>query len=109
MLGYARAFEWMSSNRRLGADEALAWGLVSEVIPAEEFAPSVAEAAAKWAALPTLAVARTKQLFDHARSASLEQQLALEAELQQRAVASADFTEGVTAFMEKRPPRFTGA
>ena len=109
LLGYARAFEWMSSNRRLGADEALAWGLVSEVIPAEEFAPRVAEAAAKWAALPTLAVALTKQLFEHARSASLEQQLALEAELQQRAVASADFTEGVTAFMEKRPPSFTGA
>ena len=37
LLGFARAFEWMSSNRRLGADEALAWGLVSEVIPAESF------------------------------------------------------------------------
>ena len=53
LLGFARAFEWMSSNRRLGAEEALAWGLVSEVIPADDFEARVAEIAATWAALPT--------------------------------------------------------
>jgi 2-(1,2-epoxy-1,2-dihydrophenyl)acetyl-CoA isomerase len=108
-LGFARVFEWMSSNRRLDAEEALAWGLVSEVIPAEGFAARVAELAAAWAARPTLAIGMTKQLFEHAHTASLEEQLALEAELQQRAVESADFSEGVTAFLEKRPPDFTGA
>ena len=51
----------------------------------------------------------TKQLFEHAHTASLEEQLALEAELQQTAVGSADFAEGVGAFLEKRPPSFTGA
>ena len=109
LLGYARAFEWMSSNRRLGADEALAWGLVSEVIPAAEFETRVAELAAEWASRPTAAVGRTKQLFDHAWDAGLEAQLALEARLQKESVASADFTEGVSAFLEKRPPNFTGA
>jgi 2-(1,2-epoxy-1,2-dihydrophenyl)acetyl-CoA isomerase len=109
LLGFARAFEWMSSNRRLGPEEALAWGLVSEVIPAEGFEVRVAELAATWAALPTSAVGMTKQLFEHAHTASLEEQLVLEAELQQVAVGSADFAEGVSAFLEKRPPSFTGA
>jgi len=109
LLGFARAFEWMSSNRRLGADEALAWGLVSEVIPAEGFEARVAQIAAAWAELPTLAVGLTKQLFEHAHTASLEEQLALEGRLQEAAVASADFAEGVGAFLEKRPPKFTGA
>jgi 2-(1,2-epoxy-1,2-dihydrophenyl)acetyl-CoA isomerase len=88
LLGAARAFEWMSSGRRLSAQEALEWGLVSEVIPAAEFADRVAELAADWAARPTLAVARTKQLFEHAFTASLEAQLAFEAELQQASVAT---------------------
>ena len=109
LLGFARAFEWMSSNRKLGAEEALAWGLVSEVIPAEEFDGRVASIAATWAAMPTRAVALTKRLFDRAYTASLEEQLALEAELQEAAVATADFAEGVGAFLEKRPPSFTGA
>ena len=108
LLGFARAFEWMSANTRLTAAEALDWGLVSEVIPAESFAERVAELAAEWAARPTLAVARTKQLFEHAFAASLEAQLALEAELQQASVATEDFREGVDAFLQKRPPTFTG-
>ena len=109
LLGFARAFEWMCGNRRLSAAEALEWGLVSEVVAAEAFAVRVAELAATWAALPTSAVAGTKRLFEHAFTATLGQQLALEAELQQAATQSADFAEGVAAFLEKRAPRFTGA
>jgi 2-(1,2-epoxy-1,2-dihydrophenyl)acetyl-CoA isomerase len=108
LLGFARAFEWMCANTRLSAAEALEWGLVSEVIPSAEFADRVAELAADWAARPTLAVARTKQLFEHAFTASLEAQLAFEAELQQASVATRDFREGVDAFLQKRPPTFTG-
>ena len=108
LLGFARAFEWMCANTRLSATEALDWGLVSEVVPTASFESRVAELAAEWAARPTLAVGRTKQLFEHAFSASLEEQLALEAELQQASVATADFREGVGAFLEKRPPTFTG-
>ena len=79
------------------------------MIPAENFDARVAELGSTWAALPTVAVAMTKRLFEHAHAASLEEQLALEADLQQSAISTADFAEGVTAFLEKRPPRFTGA
>ena len=109
LLGFARAFEWMSTNRRLSADEALDWGLVSEVIDGDAFEARVAEVAAEWAARPTLAIGRTKQLFEHAFAAELDAQLALEARLQQESVGTADFAEGVNAFLEKRPPEFTGA
>jgi 2-(1,2-epoxy-1,2-dihydrophenyl)acetyl-CoA isomerase len=109
LLGFARAFEWMCSNRRLIAPEALDWGLVSEVVPDESFAGRVAELAAEWAERPTLAVGRTKQLFEHAATASVEEQLALEAELQQASVGTTDFAEGVGAFLEKRAPRFSGS
>jgi 2-(1,2-epoxy-1,2-dihydrophenyl)acetyl-CoA isomerase len=108
LLGFARAFEWMATNRRLKAQEALEWGLVNEVLPVDGFAEAVTERAAMWAALPTSAIALTKQLFEHAHDASLEEQLALEARSQEEARASADHTEGVAAFLEKRPPSFTG-
>jgi len=109
LLGFARAFEWMCSNQRLTSAEAVTWGLVSEVVPDEEFRDRVAELAAEWASRPTLAIGRTKRLFEHAYSAALDAQLALEADLQQASVATADFTEGVNAFLEKRAPEFSGS
>ena len=108
LLGFARAFEWMSSNTRLTAAQALDWGLVSEVIPADAFAARVSELGAEWASRPTLAIGRTKQLFEHAFASALEAQLSLEAELQQASIGTADFAEGVNAFLEKRAPTFTG-
>jgi 2-(1,2-epoxy-1,2-dihydrophenyl)acetyl-CoA isomerase len=108
LLGYTRAFEWMVSNRRLSADEALIWGLLSEEVPEDRFAKRVEDLAEWYAALPTRAVAMTKQLFEHAYTASLDQQLELEAELQQAATQTEDFGEGVRAFLEKRLAAFKG-
>ena len=108
LLGAPRAFEWMSSNRRLTAAEAHAWGLVSEVVEADQLPARAEEFAATSAALPTRGIGLTKRLFDHADTATLEEQLELEAQLQAAAAQTDDFREGVTAFLEKRPPSFTG-
>jgi 2-(1,2-epoxy-1,2-dihydrophenyl)acetyl-CoA isomerase len=98
----------MSSNRRLTAAEAHAWGLVSEVVEAEALPARVAEVAATYASLPTRAVGMTKRLFDNAATATLDEQLELEAQLQVAAAQTEDFREGVSAFLEKREPKFTG-
>ena len=109
LLWPSRAFAWMSSNRKLTAAEAHAWGLVDEVVEADALAARAAELAADYASRPTRGIGMTKRLFDHAQTATLDEQLALEGELQTAATKTADFAEGVDAFLEKRPPNFTGA
>ena len=108
LLGTARAFELMASGRRLSAQEALEWGLVSEVVEADRFGERVAEVAAEWAAKPTRGVALTKRLFETAQRAMLDETLELEGELQAEATRTADFREGVAAFLDKREPDFSG-
>ena len=108
LLGYGRAFEWLSSGKQLTAGDAHAWGFVTEVVESGKLAERAAAVAAELAALPTRAIGMTKRLLDRAASGTLEEQLELEAQLQAAAAASEDFAEGVAAFLEKREPRFTG-
>jgi 2-(1,2-epoxy-1,2-dihydrophenyl)acetyl-CoA isomerase len=108
LLGPARAFEWLTSGRKLSAAEAHAWGLVSEVVEGDGLAARTAELAAELAAMPTRAIGMTKRLVDQAIGSALEDQLEREAQLQASATQSEDFREGVSAFLEKREPRFQG-
>jgi 2-(1,2-epoxy-1,2-dihydrophenyl)acetyl-CoA isomerase len=109
LLGTARAFEWLTTGRRLGAEEARAWGVVSEVVPADELAERAQEVAALFAAMPTRAVWQTKRLLDRAETAPFGEQLELEATTQAELTRTHDFSEGVAAFLAKREPEFTGA
>jgi 2-(1,2-epoxy-1,2-dihydrophenyl)acetyl-CoA isomerase len=108
IIGPSAAFEWLVGGEKLSAEQAQARGLVSRVVPADDLAAEAAALAADLAARPTRAIAMTKRLLDGSIGATLEQQLEDEARLQTEAAAGADFAEGVAAFREKRPARFTG-
>jgi 2-(1,2-epoxy-1,2-dihydrophenyl)acetyl-CoA isomerase len=108
LLGSARAFEWLTSGRRLDASEAHAWGLVTEVVAADRLDERTRELAAEYAAMPTLAVGETKRLLDAAETTSFGDQLELEATAQAAMTQTDDFREGVKAFLEKRDAQFTG-
>ena len=108
LLGYARAFEWLCSGRALSAAEAHAWGLVSEVVDGDALLSRAVDLAGELATLPTRAIGMTKRLLDRAGTASLDDQLEWEAQLQAAATQGDDFREGVAAFLEKRKPEFTG-
>ena len=110
LLGFARALEWMSSNRRLDAARGAGLGARLGGDPRRRVrAAGGGDRVVRGRRSRRGRSAMTKRLFEHAHDASLESQLELEAELQQEAVATADFGEGVTAFLEKREPSFTGS
>lgn len=91
---------------RFDAAEALRLGLINEVVPAAELAARVAALAARLAAGPAAAYAATKRLINGASGASLETQLQAEAGAFAGCTATADFVEGVAAFVAKRPAAF---
>jgi 2-(1,2-epoxy-1,2-dihydrophenyl)acetyl-CoA isomerase len=108
LVGLARARELALTGRIVHADEALAMGLVVEVVDVDALAPRVDALAAELAAGAPVAQAFVKRALDRSASMSFEQALAFEEYAQALLLASDDLVEGASAFVEKRPPRFTG-
>ncbi|MCB0879502.1 MAG: enoyl-CoA hydratase/isomerase family protein [Thermoleophilia bacterium] len=108
LIGTSRSLELMYSGDLIDADRALSLGLVNEIVAGEQLAEHAHAYAASLAKMPTMALALTKRAVYRAPTSTLEDALEYEAQLQQHAAASDDHVEGVTAFLEKRDPVFTG-
>jgi 2-(1,2-epoxy-1,2-dihydrophenyl)acetyl-CoA isomerase len=107
-VGHARAFEIAYLGERIPAAKALSWGLINEVLDGAELEARVSELAARLAAGPPGSYANIKRTINHRAYAGFEELLDLEAVLQQERAESKDFVEGVLAFIQKRPAKFTG-
>lgn len=107
-LGRHRASALIFGGEPLSAADAKDAGIVNEVVPAAGLAEAVRAVATALAAGPTRAIGLAKRAINHAEDAVLAESLAMEADLQELAGRTEDHAEGVTAFGEKREPRFIG-
>lgn len=108
LLGPRRALAWIMLGDPMTAEAALAHGLVNRVVPTETLTAEVETLAARVAAGPAFAVASVKRLVWQAERVTFDEQLEAERAGFVAAAATADFREGITAFFERRPPRFGG-
>lgn len=108
LIGTARAKAAMMLGEPISAQQAQDWGLIWQCLPADELVAKGRALAEKLAAMPTKALALTKQAVNLAAQQTLSEQLVTEWDYQGQAGASADYREGLAAFFAKRPPKFTG-
>ncbi|MEL6372621.1 MAG: 2-(1,2-epoxy-1,2-dihydrophenyl)acetyl-CoA isomerase PaaG [Pseudomonadota bacterium] len=107
-IGEARAKALAMTGVPLTADEAADWGLIWRAVDDDALMDEAHALAASLSAGPTFALALTKQAIHAAATNDFDAQLDHERDAQARAGRTADYAEGVTAFLEKRPARFTG-
>jgi len=107
-VGFTRAAEMAMLGERVTAGQALEWGLINRVWPDEEFAARADELIDRLAAGPTRSYAGAKRQLNRWLYERMDAQLEFEAQIQREMADSEDFTEGVTAFTQKRPARFSG-
>ena len=98
----------MMLGDKVSAPEAFSLGMIYKLFPVATFEEEVKTIAENLAQMPTKAIGLTKRLLNQSMTNNLEQQLALESDLQIEASSSNDYKEGVTAFVEKRKPEFKG-
>jgi 2-(1,2-epoxy-1,2-dihydrophenyl)acetyl-CoA isomerase len=108
LVGPAKAAEMALLGETLSAQDAERFGLVVRVVPADALAAEARGVAMRLAGLAPQALALTKKALERSWSITLDEGLEDEAYSQGVAGATADHAEGMTAFLEKRPPRFTG-
>lgn len=109
VIGLRRTQELMLTNRRLSAEEALDWGLLTRVVSDEELMTEAEALARNLASGPTRAFGKVKHLLAESFDNGLEKQMELEGRTIAEQAASSDGKEGISAFLEKRAPKFTGA
>jgi len=108
LIGTARAKALTMLAEPLTAAQAEAWGLIWKAVPDDQLMTEAMALARKLAQGPTFALGLTKAAIDQSMGNDLDAQLDLERDSQIKATQSRDFREGVTAFLEKRPAKFTG-
>lgn len=109
LVGDARARGLAMLGETITAQQAADWGLIWRCLPDAGFADAAIALAAGLATKPTQAIAAMKRAFNAAATNGLDAQLDLERDLQSGMGRTPDFAEGVRAFAEKRPAKFTGA
>jgi 2-(1,2-epoxy-1,2-dihydrophenyl)acetyl-CoA isomerase len=105
-LGHARTFELARTGRRISGEDALALGLINEVVDDDGLIDAVAQRAAEIASGPAYALALTKRLINRALSEAPDAMLDLEAVAQGAAAATTEHAEGLAAFDARRAPAF---
>lgn len=108
LVGNARAMGMMLFAEKITAKQAADWGMILQAVPEDEFVQTVRARAKQLSSGPTDAYLSVRRAIRLSGTNDLNSQLEVEAELQGKAGRSADFREGVTAFMQKRMPNFTG-
>jgi 2-(1,2-epoxy-1,2-dihydrophenyl)acetyl-CoA isomerase len=108
LIGLKRATELLMTGDVVTATAALEMGMINAVVRDEELLPRALAMAERLANAPTAAIGRIKQLLEATTTNSYAEQLNMERELQIQSGLTKDFREGVSAFIEKRPPKFTG-